>query len=70
MKKLFFIFTISLFAACGSGGNSGSSDSASAAPPDTSNAVNPPMPDTAMIKRDTNHVMGDTSNVKRDSMLR
>ncbi len=72
MKKLLFIIAISTFTACGSGTETDTtpSDSASAAPPDTSNAVNPPLPDTARLMQDTNHITGDTTNPAHDSMLR
>ena len=71
MKKFLIVCAISAFAACGSGDNSTNySDSASAAPPDTTSATIRSMPDTARIMQDTNHVMGDTTNPKKDSMLR
>lgn len=68
MKKLFVILSVTLLAACGSNSTDTTpSDSASAAPHDTTNAITPPMPDTAKLMNDTNHVMGDTSSGK-DSM--
>lgn len=68
MKQFFTIAAICLLASCGSGSTDTTpSDSASAAPADTSNAINPPLPDTARMMQDTNHVTGDTSS-GRDSM--
>ena len=68
MKKLLVIGSICFLAACGSNSTDTTpSDSASAAPPDTSNAINPPLPDTAKMMQDTNHVTGDTTSGK-DSM--
>lgn len=71
MKQFVVIAGIVLLAACGS--NSGTTkptDSASAAPHDTTNAVNPPVPDTSIIRKDSNHIMGDKTDPRKDSLLR
>ncbi len=65
MKKILIIGSVCFFAACGSNSTDTTpSDSASAAPMDTSNAVSPALPDTAKMMQDTNHVTGDTSSGK------
>lgn len=72
MKKLLLIVSLGMFAACGSGGdkNTSTNDSASAAPHDTTNAVNVPLPDTSIIRKDSNHITGDKTDPRKDSMLR
>ena len=70
MKQVLLVISIGLFAACGSGGNkSTTSDSMLAAPPDTSNAVTPHLPDTATLLKDRNHMMGDTSSMRKDTPM-
>ncbi len=69
MKKLILIFSISMLAACGSGGSTTTS-SDSAAPHDTTNAVVPNLPDTSIIRKDSNHITGDKTDPRKDSMLR
>ncbi|MDQ2752209.1 MAG: hypothetical protein M3R72_04210 [Bacteroidota bacterium] len=71
MKQFIAIAGIVLFSACGSnGGTTTPSDSASAAPHDTTNAVNIPLPDTSIIRKDSNHITGDKTDPRKDSLLR
>ena len=71
MKQFIAIAGIVLLAACGSGGSTTTpSDSASAAPHDTTNAVIPNVPDTSIIRKDSNHIMGDKTDPRKDSALR
>ncbi len=70
MKKITFAFAVILFTACGSGDNSTNySDSSSPAPKDTTSATNPRIPDTATLHNDTSHVMGDTTNMQKDTPM-
>lgn len=71
MKQLIAIAGIVLLAACGSSGSTTTpSDSASAAPHDTTSAVNPHFPDTTIDRKDSNHILGDKTDPRKDSALK